>query len=327
MSDISQQSKKLSKQEVDSLKVQLRGLEKELRAKIIEANSKKVTLNGTFGKLGSIFSAFYSPDLMLAVTITGQLNLLTLIAELEMIKGVRVISANTDGIMVEYEDKHYKRILKVFEKNSKRTGFEYEETPYRAVAMKDVNNYIAVTTDNKVKSKGLYASVNPDENPLYLMKNPTMEVCSLACRLYLLDGTLPEVTVHAEGRTIEEFVAIRNVKGGGVQHLRYETVDDWVQIEDRVWWSERAGKKEKRKSRPKPVEVGVGGTPFGRVARWYMTTESLPPITYVGSGNMVPKTEGARVCLTLSDELPSDLDKDWYVQETYRMLADMGVSL
>ena len=332
MSDISKQSQKLSKQEVDSLKARLKELEKELRAKTIEANSKKVTLNGTFGKLGSIYSAFYSPDLMLAVTITGQLNLLTLIAELETIKGVRVISANTDGIMVEYDEKHYKRILKVFEKNSKRTGFEYEETPYRCVAMKDVNNYIAVTTDNKIKSKGLYASVNPEENPLYLMKNPTMEVCSLACRLYLLDGTLPEVTVYSDARKIEEFVAIRNVKGGGVQHEHYETVDDWELAEDHdsaqnVWVSPRSLKQVKRKSRPAPYEQGVGGTPFGRVARWYMTLDKLPPITYVGSGNMVPKTEGARVCMTLPDELPADLDKNWYVQEAYNMLNDMGVTL
>lgn len=296
------------------------------------ANSLKTVCNGTFGKLGSIYSAFYSPDLMLAVTITGQINLLTLIVELETIKGVRVISANTDGLMVEYDEKYYKRILKVFEKNSKRTGFEYEETPYRCVAMKDVNNYIAVTTDNKIKSKGLYASVNPEENPLYLMKNPTMEVCSLACRLYLLDGTLPEVTVYSDVRKIEEFVAIRNVKGGGVQHEHYETVDDWELAEDHgsaqnVWVSPRSLKQVKRKSRPAPYEQGVGGTPFGRVARWYMTLDKLPPITYVGSGNMVPKTEGARICMTLPDELPPDLDKNWYVQEAYNMLNDMGVAL
>ena len=58
-----------------------------------------------------------------------------------------------------------------------------------------------------------------------------------------------------------------------------------------------------------------------------MTLDKLPPITYVGSGNMVPKTEGARICMTLPDELPPDLDKNWYVQEAYNMLNDMGVAL
>ena len=108
--------------------------------------------------------------------------------------------------------------------------------------------------------------------------------------------------------------------------------DDWELAEDHgsaqnVWVSPRSLKQVKRKSRPAPYEQGVGGTPFGRVARWYMTLDKLPPITYVGSGNMVPKTEGARVCMTLPDELPADLDKNWYVQEAYNMLNDMGVTL
>ena len=30
-----------------------------------------------------------------------------------------------------------------------------------------------------------------------------------------------------------------------------------------------------------------------------MTTERLPPITYVEIGNKVPKTEGAKLCMTL----------------------------
>ena len=82
-----------------------------------------------------------------------------------------------------------------------------------------------------------------------------------------------------------------------------------------------------RKSRPKPVIEYRGGVPFGRIARWYMTTENIPPITYVGSGNKVPKTDGAKLCMTLPDELPTDLDIDWYVNEAMSILADIGVKL
>lgn len=313
------------------------------------SNSLKIFLNGTFGKLGSIFCAFYSPDLLLAVTLTGQLNLLCLIYELEKIRGVKVLSANTDGIMVEFSEKTRERVLKVFQRNAKRTGFEYEETPYRTIAMKDVNNYLAITTDaeasvinskaikrfpgskDEVKSKGEYASNRPEENPLYLMKNPTMEVCSRMASDYLRYGWLPEDAIH-EYRDMSDFVAIRAVKGGGVQHLKTKIVDDWELIEDHdsaknVWYSKTSGKSVKRKSRPKPFEMGIGGTPFGRVARWYMTTKNLPPISYVGSGNKVPRTDGAMLCMTLPDELPSDLDFDWYIQETRAMLKDMGVVL
>lgn len=56
-----------------------------------------------------------------------------------------------------------------------------------------------------------------------------------------------------------------------------------------------------------------------------MTTERLPPITYVESGNKVPKTEGAKLCMTLPKGLPKDLDRQWYIDEAYRILADLGI--
>lgn len=288
------------------------------------ANALKIFINGLYGKLGSIYSAFYSPDLMLAVTMTGQLNLLCLIEELAKIKGVNIHSANTDGILVGYIPKAREKVLKVFAKNSKKTGFEYEETPYSKYAAKDVNNYVAITTDGKAKRKGLYASNDPKENPLYLMKNPTMEVCSNLVIDYLKTGRM-NITKYTD---IKDYVAIRNVKGGGIQHTKTTIVDDWVGG-PRCWrkpdWPE--DKFETRVSRPKPYPVHSGGVPFGRVARWYMTTESLPPITYLSNGNQVPKTEGAKLCMTLPDKLPDDLDLNWYLTEAQKMLKDMGVTL
>lgn len=293
------------------------------------ANSLKITLNGTFGKLGNIYCSFYSPELMLAVTITGQLNLLCLISELDKIRGVEVRSANTDGIMVAYKPEAREKVLKVFARNAKTTGFEYEETPYVKYAAKDVNNYIAMKPDGEAKTKGLYASNNPKLNPLYMMKNPTMEVCTLMAIDYLREGVRPEVSIK-KYKDIKDFVAIRNVQGGGVQHTHTVMVDDWVQIKDGEWrrphWPSIKA-SVRRKSRPPAVEEGMGGEAFGRVARWYMTTKELPPLTYLSSGNKVPKTEGARVCMTLPDKLPPDLDFQWYVAEAYRTLNDIGVQL
>ena len=301
-----------------------------------EDKSLKILLNGTFGQLGSIYCPFYSPDLMLAITLTGQLNLLCLIDELEKIRGVKVLSANTDGIMVGYAAEKRAAVLKRIGVNSRRTGFDYEETPYRVVAMKDVNNYIALASPRQAviieqgkiidhrhkldaKRKGLYARAGLEE-----MKNPTMEICAQLAEDYLDEGVLPE---DAIGRYDDPrlFVAVRNVKGGGVQHTAYERVDDWENVERGLWRSAFLGKTAKRISRPGPLRKGVGGTPFGRVARWYMTTDALLPITYLESGNMVPKTAGARLCLTLPDKLPDDLDRAWYISEARNMLADMGV--
>jgi hypothetical protein len=283
------------------------------------ANSLKITLNGTFGKLGNIYCSFYSPDLMLAVTITGQLNLLCLIHELEKIPNVQVRSANTDGILLAYPPSAREAILNIFKENVKRTGFEYEETPYLKYAAKDVNNYLAVKTKGGIKRKGLYAVAGVQE-----MKNPTMEVCSNAVAQFLLDGTPVEAFVK-KAKDIRDFVAIRDVKGGGVQHPRTEMRDDWEQVDGGWAYPGQKTKPVKRKSRPPPREVGIDGKPFGRIARWYMTTEQLPPITYVGSGNTVPLTTGAKLCLTLPKTLPKDLNKDWYVAHAQQILCDIGL--
>mgnify|MGYP001562662856 FL=1 len=58
----------------------------------------KIAINGSYGKFGSKFSVLYAPDLMLQVTLTGQLALLMLIESFEAV-GINVVSANTDGIV------------------------------------------------------------------------------------------------------------------------------------------------------------------------------------------------------------------------------------
>ena len=352
IADIKARLKKLSLQERHILEKQLAELQDELATASGNAESLKILLNGTFGKLGSIFCSFYAPALMLAVTITGELNLLCLIYELTNIKGVTVESANTDGIMVSYPLNKRDLVLRRIQLNAKRTQFEYEETPYEQVAIRDVNSYFAVPAPslaavidktsinsaiNKkldVKRKGAYSKAGVKENT-----NPTMEVCSDAVSEYLLGNHEIEDWIRAE-KDIRKFVEIRGVKGGGIQHQYEVEVDDWVLIKDlgsaknewyRQAWLDKGWEpgvqraSTKRKSRPNPAIEGRGGKPFGRVARWYMTKDVLPSITYVESGNQVAGTAGSKLCMTLPDKLPKDLNLQWYIDEAYRILDDCGV--
>ena len=300
------------------------------------ANSMKIFLNGTFGKLGSIYSPFYAPDLMLAVTITGQLNLAILIAELETLENVEVRSANTDGIVVHYTEDARASVLAVFEGNSKRTSFEYEETHYAQYAARDVNNYIAIQVDGTVKRKGQYASSDPELNALYLQKNPGMDAATNLA-IAILQRQVSSKIDHEEvvnwlkARPMREFVAIQNIRGGGVQHTREEWVDDWEQVTPREWrrkahiGMDKPPALTKRVSRPKPVRVFTGGECFGKVARWYMTTVKKPPITTL-KGNKVPCTDGAQLLLTMPESMshPQDLNYTWYVEEARRILNDVG---
>lgn len=177
----------------------------------VTAETLKISLNGTFGKLGSRWSALYAPEMMLAITLTGQLTLLSLIERLEGV-GARTLSANTDGIAMAYAPQDVHRVESVVAAFSRATGFAFEYTPYRALAIKDVNNYFAVKLDRSVKAKGIYAP--PD-----LRKNPTAPICARAVSLWLARGT-PLLQTIKSGK-IEEYLSARNVTGGGVQGQLY----------------------------------------------------------------------------------------------------------
>ena len=172
-----------------------------------KSDSLKITLNGTFGKTSSKYSLLYSPKMMLHTTLTGQLSLLMLIEALESY-GIPVVSANTDGIVMLCPPNKYAGYEVIIQRWEKHCGLETEETQYKALYSRDVNSYIAITTDGKVKTKGAYASGG-------LMKNPQNEICAEAVIKHLRDGTPIENTVR-ECTDLKKFITVRTVTGGAI---------------------------------------------------------------------------------------------------------------
>lgn len=173
--------------------------------------SLKIVLNGSFGKLGSKWSALYSPDLMMTVTLTGQLALLMLIEQLESI-GVNVVSANTDGfVSLLNKDQHgeYQSICKQWESD---TGFELEDNYYKALYSRDVNNYLAIT-EHGSKGKGIFTI---DQ----LTKNPHANICVIAVS-ELLEKSIPISKTILECKDIRQFLIVRSVTGGAIWRDQY----------------------------------------------------------------------------------------------------------
>lgn len=254
-----------------------RRLEAKRNGDKVTNETLKISLNGTFGKLASRYSVLYSPDLMLAVTLTGQFTLLMLIEWLEH-AGATTLSANTDGIAIRYPRRLMDKINTVVNRFSEVSRFQFEFTPYRVLAMKDVNNYIAVKPDRSLKVKGIYS-------PLSLKKNPTAQVAADAVGQWLARGTPMLETI--KNAPFVDFISARNVTGGGQQSGAY----------------------------------------LGRVVRWYQSNDpSLEPIRYHSNGNKVPKTDGARACMTLleREKLPDDLDFTWYYREAIKIAVAVG---
>lgn len=182
---------------------------KDAGNKIVDA-SLKIVCNGTFGKTSSPYSALYNPKMMVATTLTGQLSILMLIELLER-GGISVVSANTDGIVLKFPrrlENLQRHIVSVWEKV---TNLETEETDYVSIHSRDVNSYIAIKPDGKVKTKGAFAL--PSTMRERLMKSPQNEICVEALIEYVRNGTPLAKTIR-ECRDVRKFISLRKVTGG-----------------------------------------------------------------------------------------------------------------
>ena len=255
------------------------------------AESLKIAINGSFGKLGNKYSVLYSPDLLIQITITGQLVLLM---QIEMVEqaGFRVLSANTDGIVIRCPKWRYDALNEIIKQWETLTGFETEETQYRAIYCKDVNNYIAIKTDGKVKGKGLYSvpwgGVTEGPPVFKLQKNPSTTIVVEAVIALLRDGIPVEDTIRA-CTDMRKFTSVRTVTGGATQNKVY----------------------------------------IGKVVRWYYARDSHDVLNYCkatkrGGHNKVPKTDGSKALMELPDVFPADVNYDWYVAEAKNVLHNIG---
>jgi hypothetical protein len=264
-----------------------RRLDAKRRGDKTVADSLKITINGTFGKLGNRYSVVYAPDLLTQVTLTGQLSLLMLIERLEL-AGITVVSANTDGIVVKHPRSMRPVKESVFRQWELDTGFKTEETSYKAIYCRDVNNYIAIKTDGGTKAKGVFANPwatekNKDER---LKKNPTNQICIDAVTALLTKHTPIAETIRG-CRDITKFISVRSVKGGAVKE----------------------------------------GTYLGKSIRWYYSTEATGEIVYALNGNKVPRSDGAKPAMDMPSSFPIDVDFDWYIEETNKILESIAYEM
>lgn len=289
-------------------KLVLRRLKLKKEKNKLEAGLK-IAINGTFGKLMSIFSdILYAPDLGIHVTLIGQFGLLMFIEAVEL-AGFTVLSANTDGVVIDCPPERYHELETVVMTWEAVTGFETEEARYKSIYSRDVNSYIALKykserdkagnviwldeLDGKPdarffdeqlgsKTKGNYCERGSALNSV-LSKNPEALILSDALQAFLAHGT-PVVETITNCRDIRRFVVIRNVKGGAEKD----------------------------------------GVYLGKAVRWYYAQEVEGTINYVLSGNKVANTEGAKPHMIMTPSFPNDLDFDWYINAATEELYELG---
>lgn len=167
----------------------------------------KLVCNTTYGAMLNQYNDLYDPKMGRSVCISGQLYLLSLAEELvSKIDGLKIIQLNTDGIMVGFNagaDEQVRQIIKAWENNTK---FTLERDDIKRIVQKDVNNYIEIQTNGKVKSKGGYLVRGISKAGAFSINN-NAPIIAKAILDYFVDGIPAEKTIM-ECSEIQQFQII-----------------------------------------------------------------------------------------------------------------------
>jgi hypothetical protein len=253
-----------------------------------EAESGKIATNGIFGKTGSPFSIVYSPPMMIQTTVSGQLDILMLIEDV-VLHGWEVISANTDGFVTRVPRAEYGMFCCVVFDWENETGLITEEVRYRSLHAQNVNNYVAFKHDGngglEAKRKGLFAPSGRGIPAAFGLKKTPMVEICYDAVIAFLKDGTPVESTIRECQDIRKFVSVRKVKGGAM----------------------------------------FEGELVAKVPRYYYADDVHGTLTYKETGNKVPRSKGAQPCMRLPDELPRNIDYEWYEREAYAILDDVGM--
>lgn len=181
----------------------------------LTADALKLSLNGLFGKTGSNVSCFYDPFVFYAVTVNGQLLISMLVEKLYNV-GCRILQVNTDGVTVSHNKNIKDKVLQICKDWEVITKLTLEYANYERMVIRDVNNYIAVSTEGKIKEKGAF------ETKKDWHKDNSYMVVPLAVRNYFVYDKPIEETLR-EHKNILDFCG--RYKAGKGWHVEYAYLD------------------------------------------------------------------------------------------------------
>lgn len=255
----------------------------------------KLALNSVYGKSNSEFSPLYDPKYTLTITVNGQLSL-SMLAEQFLDIGCKIIQCNTDGVTAlvpRDKEAEYYAITKSWED---KVGLQLEYAVYKMMALADVNNYIAVYEDGKVKSKGRYEVAHFEK--LGWSKNHSAMIVPIAAMEYIVNGKDVESTIFAHK---DEFDFLLRAKIPRSSKL-YLVYDDGREVQQqnicRYYPSETGGKLVKLMPGLKP---GDDWRRLGIDTEWSVET-----------------------CNNIKEFDWSKLNYEYYISEAKKLIAAVG---
>jgi hypothetical protein len=178
----------------------------------LTSDALKLALNGMFGKTGSDVSCFYDPFVFYGITVNGQLFISMLVERL-VAAGAELLQVNTDGVTVSVPRKNEEQILQVCKKWEQETKLTLEYADYAKMIIRDVNNYIAVREDGKIKEKGIF------ETKKEWHKDNSYMIVPIAVREYFVNNTPVEETVRNHENILDFCGRYKATKGWHVEFI------------------------------------------------------------------------------------------------------------
>ena len=177
----------------------------------VKNETLKLALNGLSGNLQNEHNFCYSPFAVMQIRINGQLLLLMLAEKLTQI-GCRIVQANTDGLFVLLKKSVYDQVNKICKDWEQLTRLTLEEDRFKAMYQYAINDYFAITEDNKVKEKGMFITT------VKLGKGLTPKIIPKAVINFFKDGVPVEDTIKG-CKDIRDF--LMSEKTGKQWHVEY----------------------------------------------------------------------------------------------------------
>lgn len=271
----------------------------------VKNETLKLALNGLSGNLQNEHNFCYSPFAVMQIRINGQLLLLMLAEKLTQI-GCRIVQANTDGLFVLLKKDVYSKVNSICREWEQLTKLTLEEDRFKAMYQYAINDYFAITEDNKVKEKGMFITT------VKLGKGLTPKIIPKAVINFFKDGISVEDTIK-NCTDIRDF--LMSEKTGKQWHVEY--MNEEQQRTNRFYASTNGGYLWKWKDTGHKegeiityTEPYVGERKYKASARQYQNMLTASGVTLLNKFDNKPIEE-------------RKINYRYYIMEAYKIIRDL----
>lgn len=271
----------------------------------VKNETLKLALNGLSGNLQNEHNFCYSPFAVMQIRINGQLLLLMLAEKLTQI-GCRIVQANTDGLFVLLKKDAYSKVNSICREWEQLTKLTLEEDRFKAMYQYAINDYFAITEDNKVKEKGMFITT------IKLGKGLTPKIIPKAVISFFKDGIPVEDTIK-NCTDIRDF--LMSEKTGKQWHVEY--MNEEQQRTNRFYASTNGGYLWKWKDTGHKegeiityTEPYVGEHKYKASARQYQNMLTASGVTLLNKFDDKPIEE-------------RKINYRYYIMEAYKIIRDL----